>query len=341
MTGQPLSEIKESFAAGSLVLQKTACQLVLFLTVMLGMGCESDYGETVSLGTLEKDRIELTAESSEPLNGIFVREGDVVTPGQILLQQDPSRAQVALEQARADVAATGSALKAAEAGPRQQQISAARARLEAARSALSTIRIELDRARSLLERRLTSQNDVDVLQGGHDEASARVGEATATLDELLEGTRSEDIDQARSRHNVSLAVARNLEITLDRASVRAPLDGLVEALPFELGERPTSGATVAVLLAMGRTYARVHLSEPLRAQLAIGSKALVHLDGNQPPLPGHLSWVSSSAAFTPYYALHQHDRSRLSYLAEIDLDLEDDKLPVGIPVEVTFPDLAE
>jgi HlyD family secretion protein len=312
----------------------------LFIAVWVS-GCESDYDNVVSLGTLEKDRIELTADSSEPLTGIFVREGDVVAPGQILLQQDVGRAQVALERAQADVAVTGSALKAAEAGPRQQQISAARARLEAASSALSTIKIELDRARSLLDRRLTSQNQVDVLQGSHNEARARVEEATATLDELLEGTRSEDIDQARSRHNATQAVARNLEITLERASIRAPLDGLIETLPFELGERPTAGATVAVLVALGRSYARIHISEPLRAQLTIGSKALVQLDGNRAPLAGHVSWVSSSAAFTPYYALHQHDRSRLSYLAEIDLEVEDDNLPVGVPVEVTFPDLAE
>jgi HlyD family secretion protein len=343
MVGRLYKVMKKNLTAkcfGSISHKASGPSVFLFLAVWV-TGCESDYDKLVSLGTLEQDRIELTADSSEPLTGIFVREGDVVAPGQILLQQDIGRAQVALERAQADVAVTRSALKAAEAGPRQQQISAARARLEAASSVLSTIKVELDRAKSLLDRRLTSQNQVDLLQGRHNEARARVEETTATLDELLEGTRSEDIDQARSRHNVNQAVARNLEITLERASVRAPLDGLIETLPFELGERPTAGATVAVMLALGRTYARIHISEPLRSQLMIGSKALVQLDGNQPPLPGHLSWVSSSAAFTPYYALNQHDRSRLSYLAEIDLDVDDNNLPVGVPVEVTVPSLTE
>ena len=46
--------------------------------------------------------------------------------------------------------------------------------------------------------------------------------------------------------------------------------------------------------------------------------------------------------FTPCFALNQHDRSRLSYLAEVELDVDDQQeLPIGIPVEVTFPGLSE
>jgi HlyD family secretion protein len=316
--------------------------IVLFLLAQLMLqGCELDFGESGSLGTLEKDRIALTAESSESITRIMVEEGEVVKAGTLLIQQDTMRAEVALDRARADRAVARSALAAAEAGPRQQQIAAARARLEAANSSSQTIRIELDRALSLVERKLAPQNQVDLLQGRFDQAVAGVLEATASLDELLEGTRSEIIDQARSRHTASVATVRDLEITLDRASTRAPLDARVEALPFEIGERPNEGATVVVLLASGRTYARVHVAEPLRARLKTGSKAEVRLDGRESPLQGHLRWISSAAAFTPYFALNQHDRSRLSYLAEIDIDSDDTDLPIGVPVEVTFPELNE
>lgn len=314
--------------------------VTVFLIILL-QGCDSGYDQVASLGTLERDRIELTAESNEPITSVYVQEGDIVVAGSILIQQDTSRAEVALVRARADEAVWRSALVEAEAGPRQQQISGGRARLAAADSSLRTVKKELDRALSLVKRKLASQNQVDLLQGRYNEAEARVQEASAGLDELLEGTRSEDIDQARSRHAASVAVVQDLEITLARAATRAPLDGVVEALPFEIGERPTPGATVVVLLASGRIYARVHISEPLRAQLSTGSRAELRLDGRVEPIPGHLRWIASSAAFTPYFALNQHDRSRLSYLAEVDLDVNDESLPVGIPVEVTFPDLVE
>jgi HlyD family secretion protein len=48
-------------------------------------------------------------------------------------------------------------------------------------------------------------------------------------------------------------------------------------------------------------------------------------------------YISAQAAFTPYFALTQKDRSHLSYLAEITLaGPAAADLPAGIPVEVTF-----
>jgi HlyD family secretion protein len=54
-------------------------------------------------------------------------------------------------------------------------------------------------------------------------------------------------------------------------------------------------------------------------------------------LNGVVRFVSADAAFTPYYALTQEDRSRLSYLAEIDLpDDAARDIPSGVPVQVSL-----
>lgn len=292
-----------------------------------------------ALGTLERDRIGLVADSTEPIVRILVREGDEVEIGQILVEQDASRAEVALAKAAAEEATTLAALSEAEQGPRQQQIAGARARLTAAASTVKTARFELNRELTLVARQLASQNRVDLLRGRFDEAAAHQSEAQAVLDELLEGTRSEEIDQARSRHAAASANIENLKITLERAAIKAPVSGTVEALPFEIGERPPLGSTVAVLLASGRTYARIHISESVRVLLGPQEHAEVWLDSREAPLSGTLRWVALDAAFTPYFALNQHDRSRLSFLAEVDLEDKDNRLPIGVPVEVTFPDI--
>jgi HlyD family secretion protein len=156
---------------------------------------------------------------------------------------------------------------------------------------------------------------------------------------LQEGTRSEIIDSAKSRVAALDATVAELELTLARTRITAPVDGVIESLPFELGERPTPGQTLVVVLASGRTYARVHVPEPLRTRLHSGDAALVRIDGYAEAFPARIRWISADAAFTPYFALTQRDRSRLAYLAEIDL-LEAGDLPAGIPVEVRFPDLA-
>jgi HlyD family secretion protein len=57
-------------------------------------------------------------------------------------------------------------------------------------------------------------------------------------------------------------------------------------------------------------------------------------------LNGVVRFVSAEAAFTPYYALTQEDRSRLSYLAEIDLEESAAaEVPTGMPVQVQLADV--
>ena len=50
-----------------------------------------------------------------------------------------------------------------------------------------------------------------------------------------------------------------------------------------------------------------------------GPALAVHIDGMKQPFKGTVRYVAGEASFTPYYALTQRDRSRLAYLAEIDL----------------------
>jgi HlyD family secretion protein len=59
------------------------------------------------------------------------------------------------------------------------------------------------------------------------------------------------------------------------------------------------------------------------------------VDGVAQPFTGALRYIAGEASFTPYYALTQRDRSRLAYLAEIDLpEPAARNLPAGVPVEV-------
>jgi HlyD family secretion protein len=92
---------------------------------------------------------------------------------------------------------------------------------------------------------------------------------------------------------------------------------------------------VVIVLADGTPYARVYFPEPERARLRAGQSLRVHVDGYAKPFRGTLRFISAEASFTPYYSLTQRDRSRLAYVAEIDLPepaaLE---LPAGVPVEV-------
>lgn len=313
-----------------------ARSLLLICLLCLG-GCDRDDLD-YAVGTIERHRIDLTADSSEPVIALHVREGDKVTPDTLLIQQDQEKVRIRLAQSEAQEALSRARLEEAESGPRTQEITRGRAQLAAARSALSTAEQELSRQKALVTMSYVTESQVDILQGRVDEAQARTEESQARLAELLEGTRTEQVDQARAAYAASKAVVEDLELDLTRTAIKAPVAGVVESIVFRIGERPARGQTMISLLATTPIFARVHIPQPLRTRLSSGAEALIRIDGHEQDYRGRIRWISSEAAFTPFYALTQHDRSRLAYLAEIDLQ-EDVELPNGVPVEVRFPEL--
>lgn len=310
-----------------------------FLGVMVLLGgvaaCGGGRGE-FAVGTLERDRHELAAESNEPIAAIEVREGDRVAAGDLLVVQDARLLEAELRAAQAQREVAAARLLEAQHGPLQDSIERARAAVAESDALVRTARLQLERERSLRDRDYASQNALDQLQGQYDAAIARREQARELLAELEAGTRYEILAQLSAAVAGAEARIDELRVRLERARVRAPVHGTVEALPLEIGERPQPGQTVAVLRAAAPTYARVHLPEPLRARVTVGDPATVRIDGHVRDYAGRVRWIATEAAFTPYFALTQHDRGRLAYLAEIELEASDGDLPVGVPVEVRF-----
>lgn len=297
----------------------------------------SDPGASIAVGTLERDRIELASEAFEPVVEIRVREGDEVSKGEVLLRLDGERATIRLGSAEAERDAAAAFVAELEEGPRGERITAARAALAGAEETHVEARRALERADALLADKIVSQARRDVASLQYANARAARDAARALLEELEEGTRSEQLDQARAALRRAELGVEEAELHLARHDVRAPAAGIVEALPWEVGERPQVGRSVAVMLADDAPWARIYVPEALRASVRAGDLAEVTVTGIEGSFEGRLRYVSSDAAFTPFFALTEHDRGKLTYLAEVDLVGPAAKdLPTGLPVEVRF-----
>jgi HlyD family secretion protein len=297
--------------------------------------CAGDDDPQEVLGTLERDRLELIAESNERLIELFVEEGDRVAAGAPLARQEAGAMEPRLAQSRASLAEAERRLGELVEGPRAREIDEARATFKGAESRLAIEVSEYNRIEALVTDQLVSASDLDQARARRDDARAARDEARARLRLLGEGTRPEQLAQARAAVDRARAAEAELMVSAERYSVRAPRPGLIEALPYEVGERPPVGAPLVIMLAEGAPYARVHVPEPLRVAFAAGTAVEVRIDGVADPLPGRVRYVSSQASFTPYNSLTQKDRSRLAYLAEITVEGDAaSNLPAGVPVQV-------
>ncbi|MCG6861313.1 MAG: HlyD family efflux transporter periplasmic adaptor subunit, partial [Chromatiaceae bacterium] len=196
---------------------------------------------------------------------------------------------------------------------------------------LREARITSDRNQELVTRKAVSQAEVDRTKALRDAASARLDEANENLNALLAGTRPEEITQAEAELSAARADLAYRQALLAELSIVATRDGVLDSLPWNLGERVTVGSPVAVMLAGKAPYARVYVSEPYRVKINKGDTLKVHVDGLDRIFDGTVRWISSEPSFTPYYALNASDRARLMYLAQVALPDSAAKLPNGVP----------
>ncbi len=310
--------------------------LALLLTCTALAACDARNDGDIAVGELASDRIELSAEVGEPIVEIAVAEGEAVAAGQLLLRQDATRATAQLAEAEAALAQQQARLAELVRGPRKERIAAARASLTGASEELAFRQAEFERLTEVHRKGLASAEALDTARAALDAARAGRELRRAELEEALAGTTAEELAQAEQAVAQAAARRDGARIHLDRHVLYAPSDGLIDSRLFEPGERPGVGQPLLILLAGSQAHARVYVPEHMRVRIRPGTAARVLVDGLDEPLEGRVRWVSSEAAFSPYYALTERDRGRLSYVAKVDILEARERLPDGVPVEVEF-----
>ncbi|WP_163335851.1 HlyD family secretion protein [Desulfopila sp. IMCC35008] len=320
------------------MLRNYTSYLFPLLLVMLLFGCQEEPEK--ALGTLEWDRVNSRAIASELIVDIFVDEGQQVEKDTPILVLDNRKIhQQCLEhKARLDKARWY--LIELESGPRSQTIAEAEARLVAAQATLENREKIYQRQQQLYKTDIASREHLDIARSNFINAREKVREYSQQLNELTTGTRFEKIQQARAEFTALEAGLAHLELLEADYTVLATRDGLVESLPFNKGDRPPAGSVVCTLLTGEGPWARVYIPEPYRSAMQVDREYRLKVDGLDKTLPCRLRSISSEASFTPYYALTERDRSRLAYVAELDLIGNDTlHLTAGTPVQLVLEGL--
>ncbi len=314
-------------------------RLALPLAAALFAGCSGNGEPSRVVGELASDRVELVAESNEPIVEVLVAEGARVARGDLLVRQDARRANARLLEAEAQLRQAEARLAELVRGPRAELIAQARAGLDGAEKELRFLQADFERVSEVAERGLAAPGDLDRALAARDAGIAARDLRRAELEERLAGTTVEELDQAAAQVEQTRARRDALAIDVERHDIRAPVDGIADTRLFEVGERPNAGQPVMVLLGGQQPHARVYVPESLRASVRAGTAASIFVDGRDKPLRGQVRWVASEATFTPYFALTERDRGRLSYVAKIDIEATAERLPDGVPLEATFDTL--
>ncbi|OPX54871.1 hypothetical protein BTE48_12105 [Oceanospirillum multiglobuliferum] len=308
---------------------------VLATCVFLLAGCQQQEPPS-AFGTLERDAILYRATSSEPIVEIAVKKGQQVAEGALLLRFDEVQQRLMIAQLEAELAQKKASDALMQKGARTERFIAAQARIDGVQAKLKEIGLSLKRAKTLEKQRNIAEGELERVQAEYQVTQAELVQAQQQLAELVHGNQPEELEQSAQGVLAAQARLQQAQQRLLDLSLYAQNAGMIEALPWQQGERVPVGAVVLKQTLAQQPYARIYLPERMLSQWQVGQNIGVWVDGASAVIPGKIRFISPTPAFTPHFALHQNERTRLVYLTEIALP-DSTRLPSGTPVRVELP----
>jgi HlyD family secretion protein len=263
-----------------------------------------------------------------------VQEGQQVEAGALLARLDDAdyRQRVRINEAAVQVRESNLALMLA--GTREQEVSASQQNMLNAQAELDEKKIERDRAQRLFSKDELSAQDRDLADTALKRAQATFRAAQQRYNEAVEGTRKEDIAIARANLKEADADLGLSRVNLDYTTLRAPSAGVITVREAERGEVVNPGTPVVTLADLDHIWLRAYIAETDLGRIHWGQEATITTDtypGKQ--YHGRVSFISSSAEFTPKSVQTYKERITLVYRIKIDIDNPNYELKPGMPAD--------
>ena len=295
---------------------------------LLATGCsveDPSRGRSVS-GTIETDEVRVASRYGGRVVKISAAEGDSLKTAQPLVELDAAELKAKRDRVAAQVAEY-------EAGPRQQEIDAAKHDWEARAAESDQARVDAKRAEELFTQKTISATEHDQTLTRASTLEKNVAAAKSRYDLLLAGTRAERLAQVR-------AELAEMDANLREMNIVAPSNSVLEVLSVKVGDVLAPNQALATLLLTDHLWVRVFVPEPWLGHIQLGEPVRVRVDSDPgKDFSGKVEQIARSAEFTPRNVQTVGERVKQVFGIKVRLDNQEGKLRAGMAADVAFPNV--
>ncbi|MBO1007036.1 MULTISPECIES: HlyD family secretion protein [Acidovorax] len=276
-------------------------------------------------GRIEATEIAVATKLAGRVLEVLVAEGDFVKAGQPLARMQIDGLQAQREEALARLQQAQLAISSAQVqvAQRESDYQAALAVVAQRESDLDTARRRLPRSEQLAREGFFSSQLLD-----DDRAKVRSQQAAVTAAKAQAKAAQAGISASRTQVTSAEANVRALQATLARIDVeladselKAPRDGRVQFRVVQPGEVVGAGARVLQLVDLSDVYMTFFLPETVAGRVALGSEVRIVLDAAPGfVIPAEVSFVASTAQFTPKTVETASERQKLMFRVRAQID---------------------
>ncbi|MEN3333495.1 MAG: hypothetical protein V7641_2860 [Blastocatellia bacterium] len=237
---------------------------------------------TVSGTLAAQDQATVSAKVPGRVQTLAVDLGSVVRKGQLIAQLEQQDYNLRLQQAEAALAQVRARVGLSPDGKDEQVDAEKTASVRQARALLDDAKLKLERAKSLLEKGVIAQAQLDTAEADYKVALSRY---------------QDSIEEIRNRQ--ALVVQRRSELEIARqqltdSSITAPFDGVVQEKRTSVGEYLAAGTPIVNLVRMDPLRLRAEVPEREAHNVKQGQQVRVTVEGDTNVYTGIIARLSPS-----------------------------------------------
>ena len=236
--------------------------------------------------------VKISSDVSGEIVELYVMEGDSVVVGQVLAKIDPDSYLSAVERGRASVNSSKS------------QLAMARSQIENSRAQLEQIKAQLENARSIHKRNEQLRKDGVISQVEFDQSLSNLRGLEANLRAAEASIKSAEQNAEGQQYAIKSSEAnlKELQTSLSRTTIKAPVSGIISSLSVEKGERVVgtiqmTGTEMMRISNLNNMEVQVNVNENDIPKVSLGDMADVKVDAyDGKTFSGTVTEIANSAA---------------------------------------------
>lgn len=217
--------------------------------------------------------VKISSDVSGEIVELYVQEGDSVVVGQILAKIDPDTYLSAVERGKAAVNSSKS------------QLAMSRAQVENSRAQMEQITAQLENARTIHKRNDQLKKDGVISQVEFDQSlsnlralEANLRAAEASIKSAQQSAEGQGFSIKSSEANL-----KELQTSLSRTTIKAPVSGIVSSLSVEKGERVVgtiqmTGTEMMRISNLNSMEVQVNVNENDIPKVSLGDEVEIKVD---------------------------------------------------------------
>lgn len=244
-----------------------ACALVLGIGFWMG----THPGQEPLYGVMQAKTVDIAAKVTGRVETLITREGDTVSPGQVLMTLDIPEVEAKLKEVEALKSAATAKADLVDEGARPQEIRAAKAQMMRAQAGRDLAQKTYVRVHALYRDGLVSKQKHDEALAQKKSAEELYAAAKEQYDIALTGARQQEKQAATALTAQAAGGVEQVESLVKEKNVTAPLAAEVSRVYVEAGEIAAAGLPLATLVDLSDQWAVFNIREDSMPQITKGA----------------------------------------------------------------------